>query len=176
MLHYAPRYRGSTPTTARTSSGPEEGTLARPFAVGEGAWVALAIVVVVIVVGSLQDTDDDGRSSPYPSASGGSSTVEAYAPEDDLATIQLGHRPDADDSTLLRITYLLDRMQEECPANTRRQLADFTANVMRQLEAVGVAATPKEILTDVRESSSLQEFDDCLDLFALYTILRKEQG
>lgn len=75
-----------------------------------------------------------------------------------------------------RAAYLLDRMEEECPANTRRQLADYTANVILQLEDAGVSAEPIEILSDVRESSTLQAVDDCLDLFALYTILRKEQG
>lgn len=99
-----------------------------------------------------------------------------YSPEEDLAAIELGHRPDADELELKRIAYLLDQMEIECPANTRRQLADFTANVILQLEDAGVEAGPIEILSDVRESSSLREFDDCLDLFALYTILRKEQG
>jgi len=54
----------------------------------------------------------------------------AYAPEEDLAAIELGYRSDADNAKLRRIAYLLDRMEQECPTNTRRQLADFTANVV----------------------------------------------
>ena len=67
-------------------------------------------------------------------------------------------------------------MEAECPANTRTQLADFTANSMLQLEKVGIDATPTEIITDVRESSSLGVMDDCLDVFALYVLLRQDQG
>jgi hypothetical protein len=67
-------------------------------------------------------------------------------------------------------------MQADCPANTRTQLADFTANSLLQLEEVGIDATPTEILADVRESSSLGVSDDCLDVFALYVLLRKDQG
>ncbi len=96
--------------------------------------------------------------------------------DEDLATIELGHPPDRDDSTLLRITNLLNNMQADCPANTRTQLADFTANSLLRLEKAGIDATPTEILTDVRESSSLGVSDDCLDVFALYVLLRQDEG
>jgi hypothetical protein len=59
------------------------------------------------------------------SGCGETSTAEQEnTPDENPAIIQTGHRPDSDDSTLLRITYLLDRMQEECPADTRSRLAD----------------------------------------------------
>jgi hypothetical protein len=67
-------------------------------------------------------------------------------------------------------------MQADCPANTRTELADFTANSMLQLEAAGVQAAPTEILSDVRESSSLQAFDNCLDVFASYVLLKRDMG
>jgi hypothetical protein len=70
---------------------------------------------------------------------------------------------------------LLDRMENECPTNDRTQLSDFTANVMVELDKVGVDATPTEILEHVRQSSSLRQIDDCLGLFATYAILRREQ-
>ena len=71
---------------------------------------------------------------------------------------------------------MLTAMQQDCPGNTRRQLADFTANTLVQLEDAGVDASPSEILADVRQSSSLEATNNCLDLFALYAILRREQG
>lgn len=126
--------------------------------------VALAVVAVSAILPNTGD-DDSGRNA-----------ASANSPDENLAIIELGHRPDSDSSILLRITYLLDRMQEECPTSTRTQLADYTANVMLELEKVGVEAQPREILTDVRQSSSLRAFKDCLDLFTFYTILRKEQG
>ena len=70
---------------------------------------------------------------------------------------------------------LLDQMQGDCPANTRTQLADFTANSMVELKSAGVEATPTEILSDVRESSSLQ-VSDCLQLFAAYVLIKKDTG
>lgn len=95
---------------------------------------------------------------------------------EDLYAIEFGHEPDGDELEFKRIVFLLDRMQEECPANTRTELADYTANVMLQLEDAGVEAKPIEILEDVRESSTLREFAACLDLFTFYTLLRRDQG
>jgi hypothetical protein len=123
-----------------------------------------------------ETTPIETEPTPTETSESAPDDTSAYAPEEDLAAIELGYRPDADNSTLRRLTYLLDRMEEECPANTRRQLADYTANTILQLKDVGVTAEPIEVLSDVRESSTLQAVDNCLDLFALYTILRKEQG
>ena len=66
-------------------------------------------------------------------------------------------------------------MQGDCPANTRTQLADFTANSLLELKAAGVGATPTEILSDVRESSSLG-VSDCLQLVVAYVLLKKDMG
>ena len=112
------------------------------------------------------------------SGCGGTSTDSApttTTPEENLAIIQIGHKPDSDDSTLLRITYLLDRMEEECPANTRTQLSDLTAGSQIELKKAGVKATPIES-HHVRQSSSLRQADDCSDLFVAYVLLKSDTG
>lgn len=99
--------------------------------------------------------------------------TSAYTPEEDLAAIELGYRPSSDNSTLQQIAGILDNIEADCPANTRRQLADFTANTIQVLDDAGISATPTQVLVDVQQSSSLGAFRDCLDVFALYAQLRK---
>jgi hypothetical protein len=109
--------------------------------------------------------------SPLPTPSPSDSSAAA-----DLAAVELGFRPDSDDPTLLRIARELSAMAADCPSNTERELADYTANTLLQLEDAGLSPTPSEILADVRQSTSLREFSDCLDVFVLYATLRKGGG
>jgi hypothetical protein len=94
-------------------------------------------------------------------------------PEGDLATIELGSPPSSDDTTLQLISSLLDTMELDCPSNTRSELADFTANTYEKLNGV---ASPSEILQDVSQSTELQAYSDCLDVFVQYVILRQGGG
>lgn len=99
--------------------------------------------------------------------------ADPNGPEGDLATIELGSRPSSDDSTLNLISSLLDTMESDCPSNTRRELADYTANAYQKLNG---AATPTEILQDVSKSTDVQAFSDCLDVFVQYVLLRQGGG
>jgi hypothetical protein len=105
-------------------------------------------------------------------AAGTADESGAASPEEDLAAIQLGRRPSSDDSTLRQISSLLDTMQADCPKNTRRQLADFTANTILLLEDKGISANPAEVLSDVAQSTDLGAISDCRDVFALYVTTR----
>ena len=102
--------------------------------------------------------------------------TEPYSPESDLAAIELGHRPDSSDSTLLLISSLLNTIESDCPSNTRRQLADFTANSKQLLGDAGIDATPTEILVDVAKSTDLRAFSNCISVFTLYVSLRSGGG
>jgi hypothetical protein len=77
---------------------------------------------------------------------------------------------------LLEIASLLDAMESDCPTNTRRELADFTANTLEELAGVGITATPTEILRDVGMSTELGALGDCLDAFVYYVTLRQGGG
>lgn len=113
-------------------------------------------------------------STLHPEPSGTESgNADPNGPEGDLATIELGSRPSSDDSTLDLISSLLDTMESDCPGNTRRELADYTANAYEKLNG---AATPTEILQDVSMSTDLQAFSDCLDVFVQYVLLRQGGG
>lgn len=130
--------------------------------------VLAALTVAVIAIAAVAGKNDEGGGG------GGSGTVsEPYTP--DLAGIQLGYRPDADNATLKRLASQLDIMEADCPSNTRRNFADYTANVLLQLEDSGIKAKPTEILGDVMQSADLGTTSDCLDLFAAYVILRRHE-
>ena len=101
----------------------------------------------------------------------------AHSPED-LATIELGHRPSADDATLRQISVLLDKLRV-C-ANTRRQLVDFTADAYQGLDDAGIHESPTEILEvvtrGINEPDALPPDKDCEVNFLIHVALRKSAG
>jgi len=102
--------------------------------------------------------------------------TDPYGPEGDLAKIELGYRASADNGILKVIGEMLSEMKEDCPGNTRRELADFTANALLLLEDGGVKAAPTEILADVSSASVGAGYTTCRDLFVTYVITRTDGG
>jgi hypothetical protein len=102
------------------------------------------------------------------SACGGSA---AKGPDNDLATIELGHRPDGDDPTLAHIARQLDILEDTCTANTRTRLADFVANTMNIVEDKSAySVTPVQVLDDAVTASDAYAASqsgtvDCLNMF-----------
>jgi hypothetical protein len=95
-------------------------------------------------------------------------------PDNDLATIELGHRPSATDETLIEVRSMLDTLEAVCTGNTRLQIADATAGVIKYLdEKEDVDVTPTQVMEDAITASDAwaagnQSGDlDCRDLFAL---------
>jgi hypothetical protein len=100
-------------------------------------------------------------------------------PDNDLVGIELGRQPATDDPTLIRLGSMLDALQVVCTANTRTQLADFTANVILLLDEDGVELKPTQVLEDAVTASDAYaaggsgEALDCASLFALLVPLYK---
>lgn len=69
-------------------------------------------------------------------------------PDDDLTTIELGHRPTPDNATFKQIASMLDMLQATCVGNTRAQLADATVRIVTALDEKGVRVTPTKVLGD----------------------------
>ena len=97
-------------------------------------------------------------------------------PDNDLATIELRHRPSADDSTLAKISSILDDLQEVCTGNTRVQLADAVTHVVGTLGEKDVRVTPTQVLEAARTGSEVfgpYPVDECRPMFGVLIQLYK---
>lgn len=149
----------------------ERGQKAKP-----GEWASLVgacAVAILLIVGFEVQKHREGRQGP----GAASAEIARRSPEADLAAIQLGHRPRRSNSTLKRLASLLDILEADCPANTRRDLADLTVNSLRDLEHSGIsAASPTQILGGVLGSEYMGAASDCSRFFKHYVTLRRHEG
>ena len=88
-------------------------------------------------------------------------------------TIQLRHRPGQANPTLKRFASILDILEADCPANSRRELGDLTLRSLRELQAGRIAATPNEILGAVLGSTDMGSRSECSGFFERYVERRR---
>ncbi len=134
--------------------------------------VGACVLVILLIVGFEVQKHREGR----PALDAESAAISLESPEAHLAAIQLGRRPDHVNSTVKRFASMLDILEADCPANTRRNLAEFTVESRRDLHVSGIAATPTQILGGVLGSSDIGAFADCSRFFARYVTLRRHEG
>lgn len=148
----------------------ESGENAKP--VGLAHLVGACVVAILLLVGFEVQKHREGH--PAPDAE--SAAISMESPEAHLAAIQLGRRPDHVNSTVKRFASMLDILEADCPANTRRNLADFTVTSLRDLHDSGISATPTQILGGVLGSSDIGALADCSRFFARYVTRRRDDG
>jgi hypothetical protein len=102
--------------------------------------------------------------------------ISPDSPEFRLAAIQLGHRPGQANPTLRRFASILDILEGDCPANTRRDLGDLTATSLRELRGAGIVATPNEILGAVLGTTDMGSRSECSGFFERYVTRRRHGG
>jgi hypothetical protein len=86
----------------------------------------------------------------------------------DLTAIQLGHRPGPRNAMLRRIDSLLELLEGDCPADTRRQLGSLTRAAIRSLGRHGIHVAPNGVLGGVVGSTAIGSTADCRTFFAGY--------
>ncbi|MGH3136993.1 MAG: hypothetical protein ACRDPV_10940 [Gaiellaceae bacterium] len=95
---------------------------------------------------------------------------EVPGPDKGLATIERGFQLSSDESTLDRITAMLDKLQTVCVGNSRVQLADATASAVQALDRKGLRVPPTQVLTDAVTGSGIFgniPVDDCRPMFPM---------
>ena len=131
------------------------------------------MVAILLVVGFEVQKHREGR----PALDAASAAIAPRSPEADLAAIQLGRRPRRFNSTLKRIAALLDILEADCPANTRRDLADLTVDTLRDLRHARISgATPTQILGGVLGSETMGAASECSGFFKRYVTRRRDEG
>ena len=75
-----------------------------------------------------------------------------------------------------RFSGLLDVLIADCPADTRRRLADLTVRGVGSLRQSGIPATPTEVLGGVLGAVDIGSTDACAPFFRRYIALRRKEG
>ncbi len=148
------------------------GQSAKP--VGRPHVIGVALIAVLLFVGYQVQKHREGP--PPPRAHADTVVFSATSPETLLATLQLGVRPDHANSTVKRFSGLLDIFIADCPANTRRGLADLTVRSVRTLRRDGIPATPTEVLGGVLGFADIGATADCSRFFTRYIVQRRQVG
>jgi len=120
-------------------------------------FVAAGVFMLLLVVGLVVRSPSHGRPPRVVSTTG----LEA-----DLATMQLHHRPNADNPLLRQFANDLDILEADCPSNTRRELAAFTTQSVHELHRDGVEVTPNAVLGGVVGQPDLGSTERCERFFA----------
>jgi len=89
-------------------------------------------------------------------------------PAADLTAVQLGYRPGPQNTMLRRIDSLLELLEADCPANTRRGLAHLTMETIHTLARSGIAVLPNAVLGGVVGSTHIGATADCRVFFRRY--------
>ncbi len=95
-------------------------------------------------------------------------------PAAELTALQLGHHPGPQNAMLRRIDSLLELLEADCPADTRRRLERLTLRSIRELRAAGLAAAPNGVLGGVVGSQTIGSTQDCAVFFRRF--VAKEKG
>jgi hypothetical protein len=126
---------------------------------------AACFVAALLTVGyEVQKAREPERQAP---------ALPTTGPAARLTAIQLGYRPGPRSTMLRRIDSLLELLEAQCPANTRRQLETLTLRSIRQLRAVGVAAAPNGVLGGVVGAQTIGSTQDCAMFFRRYVTKSK---
>ena len=143
-----------------------------PKPVGRVSIAGVCLFVVALVVGmEVQQHREKAREPDARIVS-----ISPKQPEALLAAIQLGHPSRAPHSTVKRLAWLLDLLEADCPGNTRRGLAQLTADTVRELRAGGVPATPTQVLGGVARSQDIGRLSVCEPYFERYAATRRESS
>lgn len=135
------------------------------------AVVAACAFVLLLVAGfEVQKHRHGGPARPA------SANVPLLEPDLELATIQLGFRPDHVDPTIRRLASVLDILEADCPSDTRAGLARMTVRSIRELRRSGIAATPTQVLGVVVGAPDIGATDRCTRYFARYVAERRRAG
>ena len=133
--------------------------------------VAACFLAVLITVGYQVQQHREERPAPDPR----SFPVSPHSPEARLAAIELGRRPLWRNSTVKRFAWLLDLLEADCPGNTRRDLAAFTVDSLRELRDSGVPATPTQVLGGVAGLDDIGWLSGCSAYFERYVTIRRRE-
>jgi hypothetical protein len=140
--------------------------------VGRVHLVGVCLVVILLVAGFEVQKHREGT----PAADATTASISVKSPEARLAALQPVQRPDRLSSTVKRLASMLDILEADCPANTRRDLADLTVRSRRELERSGISATPTQILGGVLGSTDIGSLSDCSRFFARYVTRARHEG
>ncbi len=140
--------------------------------VGRVELVTVALVALLLFAGFEVQKHLEGPSS----AQAQTVTFSPASPEMLLTSIQPAQRPDHVDSTLKRFASLLDILAADCPANTRRGLADLTVASIRKLRHAGIEATPTEVLGGVVGATGIGATAQCSGFFRRYATERRTRA
>ncbi len=141
---------------------------------GRAHVIGVALAAVLLFVGYQVQKHREGPPPPRPHAD--TVRFSATSPETRLATLQLGVRPDHANSTVKRFSGLLDIFIADCPANTRRGLADLTVRSVETLRSDGIPATPTEVLGGVLGFVDIGATAYCSRFFTRYVARRRHAG
>jgi hypothetical protein len=72
-----------------------------------------------------------------------------------------------------RLDSLLDLLAADCPADTRRGLADLTVTSIRELGQTGIRATPTQVLGGVAGLEDVGRVPRCAGYFERYVSDRR---
>jgi hypothetical protein len=142
--------------------------------VGRAHVIGVALVAVLLFAGYQVQKHREGPPSPRRHAD--IVVFSPTSPETRLATLQLGLRPDHANSTVKRFSGLLDIFIADCPANTRRGLADLTIRSVTALRRDGIQATPTEVLGGVLGFVDMGATAECSAFFERYVTRRRRDG
>ncbi len=130
------------------------------------------MIALLLLVGLAVQKHREGPRA----ADARSHAISVQSPEFHLAAIQLGHRPGQTNPTLRRFASVLDILEADCPANTRRELGDLTTKSLHELRGGGIAATPNQILGAVLGSTDMGSRSECSGFFERYVERRRNGG
>jgi len=137
---------------------------------GERVRLAAAALAALALTGAyeVQKHRDGG-----PAVAAGLPTAGVAA---DLTAIQLGHRPGPENAMLRRIDSLLELLEADCPANTRRRLGTLTLATIRTLRRDGIAVAPNGVLGGVVGSTTIGSTADCRAFFTAFVVRTQTEG
>ena len=134
--------------------------------------IVACVLAILLFVGIEVQSHREGRSTP----AAGTAPISRHSPEASLAALQPVDRLKNTNSTVKRFASVLDILEADCPADTRRNLADLTVKSLRELRDRGIAATPNEILGGVLGTTDMGALSDCSPFFDRYVTRRLSDG
>jgi hypothetical protein len=128
---------------------------------GRARLLAAAAVALALTGGYEVQKHRDGG----PAEAAGLPTAGVAA---DLTAVQLGHRPGPRNAMLRRIDSLLELLEADCPADSRRELGALTRETIATLRKDGISVAPNGVLGGVVGSQTIGSTAHCRGFFDAY--------